>query len=161
MARSRPGHFTGVATVVAKLFHMAGPERAYFGQKDAAQLAVIRRMVRDLNFPVEIVGCADRARCGWAGAESRNRYLSAEERSRALVLPRALSAMQELVAGGEREAAVLLAAGRAMLEGVRVDYLEAVDAETLLPVERVEPGTLVAGAVVVGTTRLIDNFLSA
>lgn len=157
---SRPGHFTGVATVVAKLLHVAGPDRAYFGQKDAAQLAVIRRMVRDLNFAVEIVGCPIVRDADGLALSSRNAYLSAEERSRALVLPRALTRMQDLVAGGEREAAVLLAAGREMLTGVRVDYLAAVDAETLLPVERVEPGTLMAGAVVVGTTRLIDNFLS-
>jgi pantoate--beta-alanine ligase len=161
---SRPGHFTGVATVVAKLFHAVGPCRAYFGLKDAAQIAVLRRMVRDLNFDVELVGCAIVRDADGLALSSRNQYLSVEERGRALVLRRALLEMERRIAGGGLESAVLMEAGMAVLgeeAGVRVDYLAVVDADNLLPVERVEDGTLVAVAAYVGTTRLIDNFLAA
>jgi len=159
---SRPGHFTGVATVVAKLFHAVGRCRAYFGLKDAAQVAVLRRLVRDLNFDVELVGCAIVRDADGLALSSRNQYLSAEERGRALVLRRALLEIERRIAGGVRESAVLMEVGMAVLreeDGVRVDYLAVVDADTLLPVERGEAGTLVAVAAYVGTTRLIDNFL--
>jgi len=161
---SRPGHFAGVATVVAKLFHAVGPCRAYFGLKDAAQIAVLRRMVRDLNFEVELVGCAIVRDADGLALSSRNQYLSAEERGRALVLRRALLEMERRIAGGERESAALVRAGMAVLQGeagVRVDYLAVVDADSLLPVERVGAGTLAAVAAYVGKTRLIDNFLVA
>jgi pantoate--beta-alanine ligase len=159
---SRPGHFTGVATVVTKLFHAVGRCRAFFGLKDAAQVAVLRQMVKDLNFDVEVVGCAIVRDADGLALSSRNAYLSAEERRQALVLRRALMAMEHGVAGGERESAALIAVGMKVLaeeDGVRVDYLVVVDAGTLLPVESVAAGTLVAVAAYVGKTRLIDNFL--
>jgi pantoate--beta-alanine ligase len=161
---SRPGHFTGVATVVAKLFHTVGPCRAYFGLKDAAQVAVLRKMVRDLNFDVEIVGCAIVRDADGLALSSRNQYLSAEERGQALVLRRALLVVERKIAGGERESAALIQAGMGVLQGadgVRVDYLAVVDARSLLPVQTVRTGTLVAVAAYVGKTRLIDNFLVA
>src|SRR5271163_2578236 len=161
---SRPGHFTGVATVVAKLFHVVGPNRAYFGQKDAAQLAVLRQMVRDLNFDVELVGCAIVRDADGLALSSRNKYLNATERERALVLHRTLLQIQRMIAGGERQSVALIRSGLEALEavaGVRVDYLAIVDANTLLPVATVETGTLVAVAAYVGSTRLIDNFLAA
>jgi pantoate--beta-alanine ligase len=159
---SRPGHFTGVATVVAKLFHIVGPDRAYFGQKDAAQLAVLRQMVRDLNFDVELVGCAIVRDADGLALSSRNKYLSAMEREQALVLHGALLRMQRMIAEGEQQSTPLIRSGMDTLHtvaGVRVDYLTVVDASTLLPVTTVETGTLVAVAAYVGSTRLIDNFL--
>jgi pantoate--beta-alanine ligase len=161
---SRPGHFTGVATVVAKLFHAVGPERAYFGQKDAAQLAVLRQMVRDLNFDLELVACAIVRDPDGLALSSRNRYLNAEERGHALALHRALQQIERMIAAGERQAATLVQAGIEVLkasDGVRVDYLAIVDANTLLPVTSAETGTLVAMAAYIGSTRLIDNFVVA
>jgi pantoate--beta-alanine ligase len=160
---SRPGHFTGVATVVAKLFHVVAPDRAYFGQKDAAQLAVLRQMVRDLNFDVELVGCAIVRDVDGLARSSRNKYLNATEREQALVLHRTLLQIQRLIAEGERQSVALIRGGLEALQavaGVRVDYLAIVDANTLLPVATVETGTLVAVAAYVGSTRLIDNFLA-
>ncbi len=159
---SRPGHFTGVATVVTKLFHAVGRCRAFFGMKDAAQVAVLRRMVADLNFEVEIVGCPIVRDADGLALSSRNAYLSAEERQRALVLHRALGEMQGRIAGGEVSSAALMDAGMGVLkaqDGVVVDFLAVVDSGTLLPVEQVGPGTLVAVAAFVGKTRLIDNFV--
>ncbi len=159
---SRPGHFTGVATVVAKLLHTVGPHRAYFGQKDAVQLAVLRQMVRDLNFDVELVGCPIVRDADGLALSSRNRYLNVVERGQALVIRRCLLAIERSISAGVLEREILLADGLRVLReepGVRVDYLEVVDAKTLLPVERVGAGNLVAVAVWVGTTRLIDNFL--
>lgn len=159
---SRPGHFTGVATVVSKLFHIVGPSRAYFGQKDAAQLTVLRQMVKDLNFDVEIVGCAIVRDTDGLALSSRNKYLSAIERKQALVLHRALLRMEGMIAEEERQREALMREGMRILQaeaGVRVDYLAIVDANTLLPVTSIETGTLVAVAAYVGSTRLIDNFL--
>jgi pantoate--beta-alanine ligase len=159
---SRPGHFTGVATVVAKLFHVVGPDRAYFGQKDAAQLAVLRQMVRDLNFAVELVGCAIVRDQDGLALSSRNKYLNPTEREQALVLHGTLLQMQRMIAEGELQSVALIRRGMETLRtvaGVRVDYLAVVDATTLLPVSTVEAGTLVAVAAHVGSTRLIDNFL--
>jgi pantoate--beta-alanine ligase len=159
---SRPGHFTGVATVVAKLFHVVAPNKAYFGEKDAAQLAVLRQMVRDLNFDVELVGCAIMRDSDGLALSSRNKYLSAGEREQALALHRCLLRIQESIGRGERESATLVRSGLEVLGAepeVRVDYLAIVDANTLLPVERADSGTLVAVAAYVGKTRLIDNFL--
>jgi pantoate--beta-alanine ligase len=158
---SRPGHFTGVATVVAKLFHVVGPGRGYFGKKDAVQLAVLQQMVRDLNFDMELVGCEIVRDADGLALSSRNKYLNEVERGQALVLHRTLVAVEKAIAGGERESAALLRVGMGVLQseaGVRVDYLAVVDANTMLPVERAEPGTLVAVAGYVGKTRLIDNF---
>ena len=159
---SRPGHFTGVATVVAKLFHVVAPNKAYFGEKDAAQLALLRQMVRDLNFDVELVGCAIMRDSDGLALSSRNKYLSAEEREQALALHRCLLRIQESIARGERGSATLVRSGLEVLGAepeVRVDYLAIVDANTLLPVERADSGALVAVAAYVGKTRLIDNFL--
>jgi len=159
---SRPGHFTGVATVVAKLFHVVGPTRAYFGQKDAAQLAVLRQMVRDLNFDIELVGCAIVRDTDGLALSSRNKYLSAVEREQALVLHRTLLRLERMIAEGERQSIAMIRRGIETLNaeaGIRVDYLAIVDANTLLPVTSVETGTLVAVAAYVGSTRLIDNFL--
>jgi pantoate--beta-alanine ligase len=156
---SRPGHFTGVATVVAKLFNVVKPGRAYFGQKDAAQLAVLRQMVRDLNIDVEVVGCPIVRDADGLALSSRNRYLSTGERMRALALRRALRRIEDMIAGGTTESETLLREGRAELKDLRVDYVAVVDARTLLPVARATPGTLVAVAAWVGETRLIDNFL--
>jgi len=160
---SRPGHFSGVATVVAKLLHIVGPARAYFGQKDAAQLAVLRRMVRDLNFDVKLVGCAIVRDADGLALSSRNRYLSEHERSYALALRRSLLTMEKMIAEGERDSEALMQAGRRVLDaeaGIRVDYLAVVDADTLMPVQTAAAGTLVAVAAWIGGTRLIDNFLA-
>jgi pantoate--beta-alanine ligase len=159
---SRPGHFTGVATVVAKLLHVVGPKKAYFGQKDAAQLAVLRQMVRDLNFDVEMVGCEIVRDADGLALSSRNRYLSETEREEALTLRRSLLAMEQMVEHGERKSVALIREGMRVLgerSGVRVDYLAVVDAATLLPADVAKPGALVAVAAWVGSTRLIDNVL--
>ena len=160
--RSRPGHFRGVTTVVAKLFHAVEPDAAFFGQKDAAQVAIIRRMVRDLNLPVDIVVCPIVRETDGLAMSSRNAYLDPEQRKQALVLHRSLQRVQALATAGERNASKLLAGGReefARENSVRLDYFEIVDPETLDPVEEVSRGTLVAVAAYVGNTRLIDNFL--
>jgi pantoate--beta-alanine ligase len=161
---SRPGHFTGVATVVAKLFHIVAPNRAYFGQKDAAQLAVLRQMVCDLNFDVELVACPIVRASDGLALSSRNKYLSPEERERALVLRRALLRMEWMIAQGERQSTKLIESGTETLQtvaGITVDYVAIVDANSLLPVTSAEVGSLVAVAAFIGQTRLIDNFLVA
>ena len=158
--RSRPGHFRGVATVVTKLLIAAEADRAYFGQKDAAQVAVLRRMVRDLRIGTELVVCPIVREADGLALSSRNVYLSAEERRQALVLSRAVRRVEALVAGGERRAALLTEAARVTLASeptVRVDYAELVEWATLEPVEMAKAGTLFAVAAWVGATRLIDN----
>jgi pantoate--beta-alanine ligase len=158
--KSRPGHFRGVATVVAKLLAAAEADRAYFGQKDAAQVAVLRRMFADLRLGTELVVCPIVREADGLALSSRNRYLSAAERTQALVLSRAVRRVEALVAAGEQSAESLLAAARATFAvepEVRVDYLELVDWATLEPVETAAPGTLFAVAAWVGQTRLIDN----
>jgi len=158
--RSRPGHFRGVTTVVSKLLHVIEPDVAFFGQKDAVQLAVIRRMVRDLSFPVEIVGCPIVREPDGLAMSSRNAYLSTEDRRRALVLHRCLQQVENEFHAGQSLVAQLSEAGRAVIAqepGVRLDYFEIVDPDTLDPVMRVERDTLVAVAAYVGATRLIDN----
>ena len=160
--RSRPGHFRGVTTIVAKLFHIIEPAAAFFGQKDAAQLAVIRRMVRDLNFPVEIVACPIVREADGLAMSSRNAYLNGEERVRARVLRRSLLRVEEEFRAGERDAGRLISAGKEILAGepqVRLDYFEIVDPDTLDPVERISQKALAAVAAYVGSTRLIDNLL--
>jgi pantoate--beta-alanine ligase len=159
---SRPGHFDGVATIVAKLFHIVQPEIAFFGQKDAAQVAVLRRMVRDLNLPVELAVCPTVREADGLAMSSRNRYLSPDERRQALVLSRALQTAETLARRGESNAARLLDAMRKIVAAepaVKIDYMEIVDAHTLLPVEDTQAGALVAVAAHVGATRLIDNVL--
>jgi pantoate--beta-alanine ligase len=160
--RSRPGHFRGVTTVVAKLFHVVEPDAAFFGQKDAAQVAIIRRMVRDLNLPVEIVVCPIVREPDGLAMSSRNAYLNPERRKRALVLHRSLMRVQRLVDAGERDAAKLIAAGREEFsreDFVRLDYFELVNPDTLEPLDDVSAGALAAVAAFVGSTRLIDNIL--
>lgn len=157
---SRPGHFRGVATVVAKLLIAAEPDRAFFGQKDAAQVAVLRRMVSDLRFATEIVVCPIVRDCDGLALSSRNAYLTPSEREQALALSRAIRRVEALVAQGERRAGALIAAAREVFAsepGVRIDYIVVADWSTLLPVETAAPGTLFAVAAYVGATRLIDN----
>jgi pantoate--beta-alanine ligase len=152
-------HFRGVTTVVTKLFNMAQPDRAYFGQKDAQQALVIRRLVRDLNIPVEIRVCPTVRETSGLALSSRNAYLSDEERERAAALSRALRAAEDTVQLGERDAAKVLAAARAELDAAQIEpeYLELRSAEDLSPVERVNGSTLLAVAARVGRARLIDN----
>jgi pantoate--beta-alanine ligase len=158
----RPGHFAGVLTVVAKLFHLVQPDVAVFGQKDAQQAALVRAMVDDLDIPLALVVAPTvRERDGLA-LSSRNVYLSPEERTRALAVPRALRAIAARFDGGERDAAALTRAGRALLDatpGVEVDYLALADPETLEPVDVAAEGTLAMVAASVGRTRLIDNVI--
>ncbi len=158
--KSRPGHFRGVTTVVSKLFNIVEPDVAFFGQKDAAQLAIIRRMVRDLNLPVEIIGCPIVRELDGLAMSSRNAYLDPQQRKTALVLSRALKGLERKFAGSERDAQRLIAAGKAIFAselGARLDYLEIVDPDTLDPIATIAAPTLVAVAAFVGTTRLIDN----
>jgi pantoate--beta-alanine ligase len=162
--RSRPGHFRGVTTVVSKLFHIVEPDVAFFGQKDAAQVAIIRRMVRDLNIPTEIVSCPIVREPDGLAMSSRNVYLGAEDRQRALVLNRALREVEGKFRQGERSASKLARVGREVITQepeVHLDYFEIVDPGTLDPIERVAGETLVAVAAYIGATRLIDNVLLA
>jgi pantoate--beta-alanine ligase len=159
---SRPGHFRGVATVVAKLFLAAEPDRAFFGQKDAMQVAVLRRMVRDLHLPVDLIVCPIVRENDGLAMSSRNRYLNTAERKQALVLNHVLQTVEAMIAAGERATPMLIAAARsefAIEPAVRVDYIAVVDWCTLEPVSHAATGTLFAVAAWVGTTRLIDNFI--
>lgn len=158
--RSRPGHFRGVTTVVAKLFHIVEPDLAFFGQKDAAQATIIRRMVRDLNLPVEVVVCPIMRESDGLAMSSRNAYLSPQERKSALVLYRALAQVKDRFDQGECNVANLIGAGKQILAqepAVRLDYFEIVDPGTLDAVGQLTSPALVALAAFVGNTRLIDN----
>ena len=157
---SRPGHFRGVTTVVSKLFHIVSPDRAYFGQKDAAQVAVLQAMVRDLDLGVEMVICPTSREADGLALSSRNRFLTPAQRTDALVLSRALACAQAAIVQGERDAHTLKAKMLQHLAEVpafRVDYAEAVDRYTLLPQQQVDCRTLLAVAGWLGETRLIDN----
>jgi len=157
---SRPTHFDGVTTIVSKLFSIAAPCSAYFGRKDAQQLAVVRRMASDLDLRVDVVGCPLVREADGVAMSSRNAYLLPEERSHARALVGALHAVADAVAAGERDAGALrdLLVARVTAEpGVRLDYAEVVDAATLQPIDWLERDTLVALAAFVGSTRLIDN----
>jgi pantoate--beta-alanine ligase len=159
---SRPGHFRGVTTVVAKLFHIVEPAVAFFGQKDAAQVAIIRRMVRDLDLPVEIVACPIVREADGLALSSRNVYLDPGQRRHALMLHRSLQRVRDLARAGEHKASTLAAAGRREFENqssVRLDYFAIVNPATLVPVEEISERTLVAVAAYLGSTRLIDNIL--
>lgn len=159
---SRPIHFRGVCTVVSKLFHIIQPDRAYFGQKDAQQLAVIRRMVRDLNMPLDIIGCPIIRETDGLAKSSRNTYLSAEERQAALCLSRGLNKGKAAVDAGETDAAKVKAIITAEIEAEplsRIDYVEIVDWNNLEPVDSTAGSILAAVAVYIGKTRLIDNFI--
>ncbi|HEX7837846.1 MAG TPA: pantoate--beta-alanine ligase [Kofleriaceae bacterium] len=158
--QSRPGHFAGVATVVTKLFHITQPHLAVFGEKDYQQLAIIRRMVRDLDFAIEIASVPIVRETDGLAMSSRNAYLSADQRRSALSLSAGLAAAEAAFARGERSADALIAAARAPITaaaGTRIDYAELRDAEELTPITRVERPAVLALAVFVGTTRLIDN----
>lgn len=157
---SRPGHFAGVATVVTKLFHATLPHLAVFGEKDYQQLAIIRRMVRDLDFAIEIASVPIVREADGLALSSRNAYLSASERTAALALSRGLAAAEQRVAAGERSGAAIVAAARTPIEAeplARIDYVELRDSEELTVVDRLERPAVLAMAVFVGTTRLIDN----
>ena len=161
---SRPGHFRGVATVVAKLMIASEADRGFFGQKDAAQVAVLRRMVTDLRLAAEIVVCPIVREADGLAISSRNAYLSVAERTQALTLSRTIRLAEELVSGGERRASALVAAAQqsfAAEPAIRVDYIKLANWATLEPVETATPGTLFAVAAWVGTTRLIDNTVLA
>ena len=159
--RSRPGHFRGVATVVTKLFNIVRPHRAYFGRKDAQQALLIRRMTRDLDFGIEVRVLPTVREANGLALSSRNRYLSREERAKALLVPQAIRAAAAYWQEGGRKASELLEQLYALFEGqekVSVDYIELVDFSTLEPVSELSENTLLALAVRVGSTRLIDNF---
>lgn len=162
--KTRPTHFGGVCTVVGKLFNIVKPDKAYFGQKDAQQLAIIKRMVRDLNFDIEIVGCPIIREPDGLAKSSRNTYLNADERKAALILSKAIKLGEELVADGERNAQTII---KAMTDKInteplaRIDYVNVVDALSIEPLDVVKGEVLVAIAVYIGKTRLIDNFITA
>ena len=162
--RSRPGHFSGVASVVTKLFHLTHPHVAVFGRKDYQQLAIIQRMVRDLDFGIEIVGMPILRETDGVAMSSRNAYLSADERVQARSLSRGLAAAEALYAAGERSAAALVAAARAPIDdapSARIDYVELRDADTLAEVADASAPAVLAMAVFVGRTRLLDNTVLA
>lgn len=162
--KTRPTHFRGVCTVVNKFFNIVKPDRAYFGQKDAQQLAVIKRMVADLNMDIEIIGCPIVREADGLAKSSRNTYLSEEERSAALCLSKSIFLAEALVKDGEISAEIIKAEMRKVLESeplARVDYVEVVDSLTIEPVVEVKSGTLIAIAVYIGKTRLIDNTIIA
>lgn len=160
--KSRPVHFRGVCTVVSKLFHIVTPDRAYFGQKDAQQVAVIKRMVTDLNMDIEIIPCPIVREDDGLAKSSRNTYLSAEERKASLILSQAIFMGEKMVADGERNGKVL---AKAIADKIstepmaRIDYVEVVDALTMQPAETLQGTVLAAVAVYFGKTRLIDNFM--
>lgn len=160
--KSRPIHFRGVCTVVGKLFHIVQPDKAYFGQKDAQQLAVIRHMVKDLNFNLEIVGCPIIREADGLAKSSRNTYLNPEERQAALILSKSLERGRELIEAGERNAEIIKRAITDMIQTeplARIDYVELVDWNTLESVEQITGPVLNAIAVYIGKTRLIDNHI--
>lgn len=160
--KSRPVHFRGVCTIVTKLFHIITPDKAYFGQKDAQQLAVIKRMVRDLNMDIEIVGCPIVREKDGLAKSSRNTYLSEEERRAALILSKAIFLGEQLVKQGERKASILKEKMKELIESeplANIDYIEVVDANSIEKVEQLSGSVLTAIAVYIGRTRLIDNFI--
>jgi pantoate--beta-alanine ligase len=157
---ARPGHFRGVCTVVAKLFNLVAPDAAVFGEKDYQQLAIVRRMVRDLNFPIEIIGVPTVREADGLALSSRNQYLSPDERAQATVLSRAMTRVKELAHGGEKSVGRLIDAAKSVMESAksaRIDYISIVDADNLQPLEILRPNAVMALAVFIGKTRLIDN----
>lgn len=160
--KSRPIHFRGVQTVVLKLFNIVKPDRAYFGQKDAQQLAVIKRMVKDLNVDTEIVGCPIVREADGLAKSSRNTYLNPDERQAALILSRSLKLGRELIENGETDAKSVIKAITDSINAeplAKIDYVNVVDFDTITPVDRIGKSVLVAIAVYIGKTRLIDNFI--
>ncbi len=160
---SRPIHFRGVCTVVSKLFHIVTPDRAYFGQKDAQQLAIIKRMVLDLNMDIEIVGCPIIREEDGLAKSSRNTYLSTEERKAALILSKTIKLGEEMVKNGETDAAKVVDAMKKNIEMepmAKIDYVKIVDAMTMQQIPTIDRPILCAMAVYIGKTRLIDNFIT-
>jgi pantoate--beta-alanine ligase len=160
--KTRPIHFRGVCTVVSKLFNIVTPDKAFFGQKDAQQLAIIRRMVRDLSYGIEIVGCPIIREADGLAKSSRNTYLSPEERKAALCLSQAVFLGQKMAAEGEKDANKIVEAMKARISSepmAKIDYVSAVDGVTMQPITTMEGCVLVAMAVYIGKTRLIDNFI--
>jgi pantoate--beta-alanine ligase len=160
--KTRPIHFRGVCTVVSKLFNIVAPDKAFFGQKDAQQLAIIRRMVRDMSYGIEIIGCPIVREEDGLAKSSRNTYLNAEERKAALILYKSICLGQKLISDGETDAKKIIEKMTANIQTepkARIDYVSAVDALTMMPVEKIEGAVLVAMAVYIGKTRLIDNFI--
>lgn len=159
---SRPIHFRGVCTVVSKLFHIVTPDRAYFGQKDAQQLAIIKRMVLDLNMDIEIVGCPIVREEDGLAKSSRNTYLNPDERQAALILSKSIKLGQTLVEGGETNCAKIIVAMKDLIESeplAKIDYIKIVDALTMQQIDTIDCPILCAIAVYIGKTRLIDNFM--
>ncbi|MGN0456640.1 MAG: pantoate--beta-alanine ligase [Acutalibacteraceae bacterium] len=160
--RTRPTHFRGVQTVVLKLFNIVKPDRAYFGQKDAQQLAVIKRMVTDLNVDVEVIGCPIIREADGLAKSSRNTYLNPEERKAALILSKSLKLGYELIKNGETDSKAVI---KAISDSIsteplaKIDYVDVVDFGTITPVDKIGKSVLVAIAVYIGKTRLIDNFI--
>lgn len=157
---SRPVHFRGVCTVVSKLFHIVTPDRAYFGQKDAQQLAIIKRMVLDLNMDIEIVGCPIVREADGLAKSSRNTYLSPEERKAALILSQTIQLAEQLFQSGEKDAATIISQMTKKIESeplARIDYIKIVDAVTMQQIPTIDRPILCAMAVYIGKTRLIDN----
>ena len=160
--KTRPIHFRGVCTVVSKLFNIVCPDRAYFGQKDAQQLAVIKRMVCDLNFDIKIIGCPIIREEDGVAKSSRNTYLSDEERQAALVLSKAVILGKSMAESGEKDACKIVNEMKQLIEKepmAKIDYVKAVNAETISPISEMNGSVLVAMAVYIGKTRLIDNFI--
>ncbi len=158
----RVGHFKGVCTVVSKLFNIVTPDKAYFGQKDAQQLAVIKRMVRDLSYGIEIIGCPIVREADGLAKSSRNTYLNTEERKAAVVISRSLKNGMEMIENGETDALKVTEEIKVQIEKeplAKIDYIKAVDADSIQPIEKINGNVLVAAAVYVGKTRLIDNFI--
>lgn len=160
--KTRPIHFRGVCTVVSKLFNIVTPDKAFFGQKDAQQLAIIRRMVRDLSYGIEIVSCPIVREADGLAKSSRNTYLNAEERQAALILSKSIFLGQQMVEAGETDAKKVVEAMTTRIQSeplARIDYVSAVDGVTMMPIDKIEGNVLVAMAVYIGKTRLIDNFI--
>lgn len=160
--KTRPTHFRGVCTVVSKLFNIVTPDKAYFGQKDAQQLAIIKRMVRDLNFDIEIVGCPIIREQDGLAKSSRNTYLSTDERKAALILSKAVKLGMDLAKNGEKDANKIVNEMKKLIETeplAKIDYVKAVDANSIQIISEMKPPVLVAMAVYIGKTRLIDNFI--
>jgi pantoate--beta-alanine ligase len=157
---ARPGHFRGVCTVVAKLFNLLAPDAAVFGEKDYQQLAIIRRMVRDLNFPIEIIGVSTVREADGLALSSRNQYLNEDERAQATVLYRAMTRVKELADGGQRSVRQLIDVAKGVIasaKSARVDYISIVDADNLQALKTLRSKAVIALAVFIGKTRLIDN----
>lgn len=159
--KTRPIHFRGVCTVVSKLFNIVTPDKAFFGEKDAQQLAIIRKMVKDMSYGIEIIGCPIVRESDGLAKSSRNTYLSDEERKAALCLSKAVNLGKELIANGEKNAETVISKMKELINSeplAKIDYVEAVDGVTMNPVKEIKENTLVAMAVYIGKTRLIDNF---